>query len=166
MRARILSGSAKQVDYHEQVQKFLSDSLRYTYSSHRQTFNPPTNTSNSVTFHFGSEAFQTSYTIFGDLKYSTRPLVVLNGGSCISQTYMLPARQPIQDIRSASRPVRPARRRRDEPAGFLTPALFVAELYNLVRHLRISSDFDLLGQSWVVTVRWLRTGHRDLSTSS
>ena len=107
-----------------------------------------------------------SYTIFGDLKSGTRPFVVLIGSPCISQTYMLPARQPIQDIRSASRPVRPARRRRDEPAGFLTPALFVAELYNLVRHLRISSDFDLLGQSWVVTVRWLRTGHRDLSTSS
>ena len=90
MRARILSGSAKQVDYHERVQKFLPDSLRYTYSSHRQTFNPPTNTSNSVTFHFGSKMFQTSYTIFGNLKYSTRPLVVLNGGSCISHTYMLP----------------------------------------------------------------------------
>ena len=166
MRARILSGSAKQVDYHEQVQKFLPDSLRYIYSSHRQTFNPLPTPPIPSRFILAQRRSRRSYTIFGDLKSGTRPFVVLIGSPCISQTYMLPARQPIQDIRSASRPVRPARRRRDEPAGFLTPALFVAELYNLVRHLRISSDFDLLGQSWGVTFRSLCTGHRDLSTSS
>ena len=32
--------------------------------------------------------------------------------------------------------------------SFWTPSLFVAELDNLLAHLNIGSDFDLLGQSW------------------
>ena len=31
---------------------------------------------------------------------------------------------------------------------FWTPELFMAELDNLLDHLGIASDFDLLGQSW------------------
>ena len=138
MRTRTLSESAKQVVGLEQVQKFLPDSLKYICSSQRQTFNPPTNNSNSVTFHFGSETFQTSYTIFGDLKSGTRPSVVLNGGPCNIAHVHAPVCQPIQDTRSTNHPVRPARLRRDKPAGFLTPALFTTELHNLSWHLRIS----------------------------
>jgi proline-specific peptidase len=40
----------------------------------------------------------------------------------------------------------------DKPADFFTPALFVAELDNLIRHLHIEHEFDLLGQSWGVTL--------------
>ncbi|KAI9439200.1 hypothetical protein H4582DRAFT_2057027 [Lactarius indigo] len=40
----------------------------------------------------------------------------------------------------------------DKPANFFTPALFVTELDNLVRHPRTERDFDLLGQSWGVTL--------------
>ena len=47
-------------------------------------------TSNSVTFRVGSEMFQTSYTIFGDLKSTARSLVVLNDGPGIFHSYMLP----------------------------------------------------------------------------
>jgi proline-specific peptidase len=48
-------------------------------------------------------------------------------------------------------------RLRDKPTSFITPALFVAELHNLLRHLGtigvgIADDFDLLGQSWGVTL--------------
>jgi proline-specific peptidase len=114
-------------------------------------------TSNSVAFRIGSETFQTSYTIFGDLKSGTRPLVVLNGGPGISHTYMLPHANL---HKTHGRPVilydqlgaGASTRVRDKPAGFLTPALFVAELHNLILHLRIGSDFDLLGQSWGVTL--------------
>lgn len=47
--------------------------------------------SDSVKSRVGSETFQTSYTIFGDLKFSrARPLVVPNGGPGIPRSYMLP----------------------------------------------------------------------------
>ncbi len=113
--------------------------------------------SNSVSFQVGSETFQTSYTIFGDLKSGTRPIVILNGGPGISHWYMLPH----ADLhKTHGRPVvlydqlgaGDSTRLRDKPAGFFTPALFVAELDNLVRHLGVSHDFDLLGQSWGVTL--------------
>jgi proline-specific peptidase len=114
-------------------------------------------TSNSVSFRLGSETFQTSYTIFGDLNSGTRPLVVLNGGPGISHNYMLPHANL---HKTHGRPVilydqlgsGASTCLRDKPAGFFTPALFVAELHNLIQHLRIGSDFDLLGQSWGVTL--------------
>ncbi len=114
-------------------------------------------TSKSVTFRVGSETFQTSYTIFGDLKSGTRPLVVLNGGPGLSHWYMLPH----ADLhKTHGRPVilydqlgtGESTRLHDKHAGFFTPALFVAELDNLIQHLQIGRDFDLLGQSWGVTL--------------
>jgi pimeloyl-ACP methyl ester carboxylesterase len=40
----------------------------------------------------------------------------------------------------------------DKPANFFTPELFVAELDNLLPLLGITHDFDLLEQSWGVTL--------------
>jgi len=90
-------------------------------------------------------------------KAGTRPLVVLNGGPGIPHWYLLPHAnlhkthgQPVvlydQLGTGESTCVH------DKPAGFFTPALFVAELDNLIRHLQIGRDFDLLGQSWGVTL--------------
>ncbi|KAI9447193.1 proline-specific peptidase [Lactarius psammicola] len=113
--------------------------------------------SDSVTFRVGSETFQTSYTVFGDLKSGTPPLVVLNGGPGLSHSYMLPHAdlhkthgQPV--VLYDQLGTGDSTRLQDRPAGFFTPALFVAELDNLIRHLHIDRDFDLLGQSWGVTL--------------
>lgn len=115
-------------------------------------------TTNTAPFQVDSEEFKTSYTVFGDLNSGTRPLVVLNGGPGISHWYMLPHADLHQT--RGGRPVvlydqlgsGDSTRLSDKPARFFTPALFVAELHNLLRHLRIAHDFDLLGQSWGVTL--------------
>jgi proline-specific peptidase len=108
-------------------------------------------------FKVGSETFKTSYTVFGDLKSGTRPLVVVNGGPGLSHWYMLPH----ADLhKERGRPVvlydqiggGDSTRLRDKPASFFTPALFVAELANLIAHLGVGHDFDLLAQSWGVTL--------------
>jgi proline-specific peptidase len=117
---------------------------------------------NTAPFKVGAEVFKTSYTIFGDLKSGTRPLVVLNGGPGIPHSYMLPHANL---YKSRGQPVvfydqlgcGDSTRLRDKPhtAGtdlVISPALFVAELDNLLRHLGIARDFDLLGQSWGVTL--------------
>ena len=114
-------------------------------------------TTNTAPFKVGSETFKTSYTIFGDLKTGRRPLVVLNGGPGISHSYMLPHANL---HRTRGQPVvlydqlgtGESTRLRDKPTSFITPALFVAELNNLLRHLGVAHDFDLLGQSWGVTL--------------
>ena len=121
---------------------------------------------NTALFKFSSETFKTSYTVFGDLKSGTRPLVVLNGGPGISHWYMLPHAEL---YRERGRPVvlydqlgsGDSTRLRDKPADFFTPDLFVNELDNLLRHLGITHDFDLLGQSWGVTlaVEYIATHH-------
>jgi proline-specific peptidase len=119
-------------------------------------------TTNTAPFKFGSETFKTSYTVYGDLTSNSsataqRPLIVLNGGPGLAHWYMLPH----ADLHSTrGRPVvlydqlgcGLSTRLRDKPASFFTPALFAAELDNLVRHLRIAHDFDLLAQSWGVTL--------------
>ena len=112
---------------------------------------------NTTLFTVGSETFETSYTVFGNLQSGTRPLVVLNGGPGIPHWYMLPHAEL---HRERGRPVvlydqlgcGDSTRLRDKPAHFFTPKLFVAELDNLLQHLGIARDFDLLGQSWGVTL--------------
>jgi proline-specific peptidase len=114
-------------------------------------------TIDTTLFKVGSEIFKTSYTVFGDLQSGTRPLVVLNGGPGIPHWYMLPHAEL---HRERGRPVvlydqlgcGDSTHLRDKPAHFFTPELFVAELDNLLQHLGIAHDFDLLGQSWGVTL--------------
>ena len=127
---------------------------------HSSLQEPTTMTTDTAPFKLGPETFKTSYTIFGDLNSRTRPLVVLNGGPGISHWYMLPHAELHQERNGGGRPVvlydqlgsGDSTRLRDKPADFFTPALFVAELDNLLRHLGITRDFDLLGQSWGVTL--------------
>ncbi|KAH8985387.1 Alpha/Beta hydrolase protein [Lactarius akahatsu] len=62
---------------------------------------------------------------------------------------------PSQDARPANRPCTTSSGRASPPAsprGFFTPALFVAKLDNLIQHLRIERDFELLGHSWGLTL--------------
>ena len=88
--------------------------------------------------HVSSDALQTSYTIFGGFTSGAQPLVVLNDGPGISNSYILPH----ADLhRAHGRPVflydqlgtGTSTRVRDKPAGFFVPTLFVAELHNLIR---------------------------------
>jgi pimeloyl-ACP methyl ester carboxylesterase len=107
---------------------------------------PTTMATKTASFKAGSEVFKTSYTVFGDLK------------SGISHWYMLPHAAEL--YRKCGPPVAlcdqldsgDSTRLRDKPADFFTPGLFVSELDNLLRHLGITHDFDLLGQSWSVTL--------------
>jgi proline-specific peptidase len=123
-------------------------------------------TTNTAAIKVSSETFKTSYMVLGDLKSGTRPLVVLNGGPGISHWYMLPHAEL---YRERGRPVvlydqlgsGDSTRLRDKPADFFTLDLFVNELDNLLRHIGTTHDFDLLGQSWGVTlaVKYIATHH-------
>ena len=62
--------------------------------------------------------------------------------------------------------------RPDAPKDFWTPELFMDELDNLLKHLHVQDDFDLLGHSWggkirmrKVPSRVLTTGHRYVRSS-
>ena len=153
--------------------KYISSSRRAKQLPNRSltahTYGPPTPTtmaSSSVTFRVSSETFQTSYTIFGDLESGTRLLVVLNCFPGLPHSYILPH----PDLhKTHCRPVvlydqlgmSESTRVHDKPAGFLTPALVVAELNKLIGHLpwSTSHNFDLFVQSWGVTLAHYRV-HR------
>jgi pimeloyl-ACP methyl ester carboxylesterase len=98
------------------------------------------------------------YTVFGDLKSGRRPLVVLKWRTGHLALVHAPARRrTVPEARTTRRALRPARQwatRRvcatSPLTPFFTPGLFVSELDNLLRHLGITHDFDLLGQSWGV----------------
>lgn len=104
-------------------------------------------------FRVGDEVFQTWYKVVGDLKGGKRPLVALHGGPGICHIYL----SPLTDLVSKNNiPVvfydqvgggystfLP-----DKPKEFWTPELFMDELKNLLDHLGIASDYDVLGHSW------------------
>lgn len=100
---------------------------------------------------------ETWYKVVGDLKSSAsgRPLVTLHGGPGMAHNYLLnlsglSARYNIPvifyDQVGSGLSTHIPEKRLD--TSFWIPALFVAELDNLLEHLGVSSDFDLLGQSW------------------
>ncbi|KIK05111.1 hypothetical protein K443DRAFT_120694 [Laccaria amethystina LaAM-08-1] len=113
-----------------------------------------TRTTGSADFVVEGQTYQTWYKIIGDIKAEARrPLVIVHGGPGMSHDYLLPntllherARIPIVFYdqigggRSTHRP--------DAPKDFWSPDLFMDELDNLLKHLGIYDDFDLLGQSW------------------
>lgn len=99
---------------------------------------------------------KTWYKIVGDLTSSSRrPLIVLHGGPGSTHDYMLPLTALSQ---SHSVPVilydqlgNGKSTHLPEKAGdvsFWTVQLFLDELDNLLAHLGIGEDYDLLGQSW------------------
>jgi proline-specific peptidase len=113
-------------------------------------------------FDFAGQTFQTHYRIFGDLR-SKRPLVALHGGPSIPSAYMEPFTQLVERFGipvvlydqfacGESLPKDgPAKKKLDElfkDPSIWTPELFMKELDNLLKHLKIDNDFDLLGQSW------------------
>ena len=96
---------------------------------------------------------QTWYRISGELESTTHPpLVVLHGGPGCTHNYVA----SIADLGSRERAVihydqlgcGRSTRLRDHGPEFWTVELFLAELDNLLHHLDIVDEYDLLGQSW------------------
>ncbi|KAF9568272.1 proline-specific peptidase [Agrocybe pediades] len=111
-------------------------------------------TTGTVDFKVGSETYQTWYKVYGDLKNSQRrPLVTLHGGPGMSHHYMLPhkavyEKEGIPVVFYDQLGNGESSHRRDAPKEFWTPELFMDELDNLLKALRVQDDFDLIGQSW------------------
>ncbi|KAF8449102.1 proline-specific peptidase [Boletus edulis BED1] len=98
---------------------------------------------------------KTWYKVSGDLKSGIRPLVVLHGGPGCAHEYLEIVAQlttlyaipvvlydQIGNGRSTHLP------EKNGDTDFWTVSLFVDELHNLLDHLGIHDDFNLLGQSW------------------
>lgn len=119
---------------------------------------------NLPNFVEGEAAFQvptagkpckTWYKVSGNLRSGIRPLVVLHGGPGCAHEYLEIVAQlttlytipvvlydQIGNGRSTHLP------EKDGDTAFWAPDLFVDELHNLLNHLGIHDDYDLLGQSW------------------
>ncbi|EXJ61106.1 hypothetical protein A1O7_05259 [Cladophialophora yegresii CBS 114405] len=115
----------------------------------------------------------TWYKIWGDLRSSSigRPLVVLHGGpgmghnylanlKSLSTEYKIPV--VLYDQLGCGKSTHFREKRLD--TDFWVPELFIAELDNLLDHLGIASDFDLLGQSWggMLGAMFAIRGHKGL----
>ncbi|KAK4227354.1 Alpha/Beta hydrolase protein [Podospora fimiseda] len=116
---------------------------------------PPTRTG-TVLFRIpsSSDLAETSYSIWGNLSPKKIPLICLHGGPGIPHDYLLPISLINTDYgipvlmydqigcgKSTHFPNKPL------DTSFWTPALFMAELDNLIRSLGITT-YDLLGHSW------------------
>ncbi|GHF48455.1 L-proline amide hydrolase [Amycolatopsis bartoniae] len=94
--------------------------------------------------------YRTWYRITGELGAGV-PLVVLHGGPGCTHNYVLSLARL-----AGSRPVvhydqlgcGKSTHLRDADPGFWTVELFLDELDNLLAHLGIAGEYDLLGQSW------------------
>jgi len=122
----------------------------------------PVFTSGSVPFSIRGETFKTGYRTAGDIK-SRRPLVCLHGGPGMPSSYMDPfghlqAEYGIPVVLydqfgcGESQPTDPediTRMEKINPKNDIwSLELFTDELDNLLQHLGITDDFDLLGHSW------------------
>jgi L-proline amide hydrolase len=95
--------------------------------------------------------YRTWYRVAGDLRAGV-PLVVLHGGPGCAHHYVL----SIADLAGPHRAVvhydqlgcGNSTRLPDEDPSFWTVELFLAELDNLLGHLGVAGEYDLLGQSW------------------
>lgn len=103
--------------------------------------------------------FETWYVRYGDLKSTSgrTPLVTIHGGpgashhylkSCIDlyTKYGIPL--VLYDQIGVSNSNDPEWKLHEKPVSFWTTELFADELENLVEHLGIQDNYDLLGQSW------------------
>ncbi|GJJ06650.1 hypothetical protein Clacol_000844 [Clathrus columnatus] len=100
---------------------------------------------------------KTWYKVFGDLSHPghERPLVVVHGGPGSCHNYLLPISKlwdthhiPVvlyDQIGNGNSTHLPEKK---GDVSFWTEVLFRDELENLLRHLKINNDYDLLGQSW------------------
>jgi len=103
---------------------------------------------------------KTWYKIYGDLTPTnpqhTTPLVILHGGPGIPHDYLVPIAKSLvsetglpvvlYDQIGCGRSTHLPEKKGD--GSFLTLALFIEELENLLSQLNIQEGFDLLGQSW------------------
>lgn len=118
---------------------------------------------------------ETWYKIYGDIKSSRsgRPLVTLHGGPGMAHNYLLSLSALAEkadygipvvfyDQIGSGMSTHLREKRLDE--AFWQPELFMAELDNLLDHLGISHNFDLLGQSWggMLGAMFAIRGHRGL----
>jgi proline-specific peptidase len=110
-----------------------------------------------VDFHVpaAGKPCKTWYTIFGDLKSGKRPLVCLHGGPGVPHPYLLPMRYiasshgiPVVMYDQLGCGKSTHLKEKAGDGAFWTVDLFLSELDNLLRHLGIQDDYDLLGQSW------------------
>jgi L-proline amide hydrolase len=99
---------------------------------------------------------KTWYKVYGDLANKKhRPLVVLHGGPGVVHDYMLSLSDlwtkngiPVifYDQIGGGMSTHISEKKGD--VEFWSIQLFIAELYNLLKHFNIENDFDLLGNSW------------------
>ncbi|THU80214.1 alpha/beta-hydrolase [Dendrothele bispora CBS 962.96] len=104
----------------------------------------------TVDFIVGDKMFQTWYIVVGDLRNNIRPLMTLHGGPGMSYVYMKSHERLYTD---AEIPVVfynqiAYRQYPESPQEFWTMDLYKDELDNLLTHLGIRDNFDLLGHSW------------------
>lgn len=120
----------------------------------------------TVDFVVGNETFKTWYKVLGDLKSGVRPLVLLHGGPGIPHHGLLG-----HDVlfKEHSIPIvwydqlgcGSSTHLPNKGPEFWTPELFMDELENIVKHLGIADNFDLLGHSWggMLAAQWAATRH-------
>ncbi|KAJ8517389.1 hypothetical protein ONZ45_g5432 [Pleurotus djamor] len=104
-------------------------------------------------FKVGDQTYQTWYKIVGNLGGDSRPIVVLHGGGGMTHNYMLPhtvlaTRLKVPVIFYDQLGNGQSTHLPDAPKDFWRSQLWVDELDNLVKHLGISNNFDLIGNSW------------------
>ncbi|THG98142.1 hypothetical protein EW026_g3985 [Hermanssonia centrifuga] len=110
-------------------------------------------TEGKADFVVGDETFQTWYEIVGDLKSGIRPLVTLHGGPGIPHHGLL-THDTLNKVHGIpvifydQLGVGASTHLPNKPKEFWTEALFMDELDNLVKHLGITDNFDILGHSW------------------
>ena len=105
------------------------------------------------TGHAPFRGHQTWYRVTGDPATASRPpLVALHGGPGAGHDYLL----SVADLAGEDRAVihydqlgcGNSTRLREHGADFWTVELFLEELDNLLAHLGIAGEYDVLGQSW------------------
>ena len=101
--------------------------------------------------HAPFRGHQTWYRVTGELGGGT-PLVLLHGGPGCVHDYLLSLTDLVRPDRAVIHYDQLGNGRsthlRDADPGFWTVELFLAELNNLLAHLGIAAEYDLLGQSW------------------
>ncbi|CAA7270032.1 unnamed protein product [Cyclocybe aegerita] len=107
----------------------------------------------TVDFVVSGKTYKTWYKVIGDLKSGKIPLVTLHGGPGLNHRYMLLhkhlwTREKIPVVCYDQIGNGQSSHILDAPAEFWTPELFMDELENLLDHLGIRDNFDLVGQSW------------------
>ncbi|THV02299.1 alpha/beta-hydrolase [Dendrothele bispora CBS 962.96] len=104
----------------------------------------------TVDFMVGDKTFQTWYMVVGDLRNNIRPLMTLHGGPGMSYYINMSHLTlwcmwviPVVFYNQIA-----YRQYPESPQEFWTMDLYKDELDNLLTHLGIRDNFDLLGHSW------------------